>query len=196
MKRKSRVNSFMSEQSTPFQCVVTVGKGRMCGLNCIFLILVSRATTELWVPWQQAVQNSFTAVRCAHAHIHTHARTQYILNWYTWTNTVNYPDSTHTCRASGFQRAFFSSAGVEPRVFCGLFFSVRMTPLGSSRRQLTKFFSCQPTWKTNETWLQIYFCIKPIRSTITIGGVLIFSFFITVKQLFIQFLATVVYFHY
>lgn len=73
-------------------------------------------------------------------------RTHYILNRYTWTNTLNYPD-THTCRASGFQRAFFSSAGVEPRVFCGLFFSVRMTPPGSSRRQLTKFFNCQPTWK-------------------------------------------------
>lgn len=51
-----------------------------------------------------------------------------------------------TCRPSGFQRTFLSRAGVELRVFWGLFFSVRMTPHGSSLRALTRFFSCQPTW--------------------------------------------------
>ncbi|TNN33936.1 hypothetical protein EYF80_055905 [Liparis tanakae] len=53
--------------------------------------------------------------------------------------------SGSTSGPSGFQRTFLSSAGVELRVFWGLFFSVRMTPHGSSLRALTRFFSCQPT---------------------------------------------------
>lgn len=54
-----------------------------------------------------------------------------------------------TCKPSGFQRTFLSRAGVELSVFWGLFFSVRMTPQGSSRRALTRFFSCHPTWGTH-----------------------------------------------
>ena len=50
-----------------------------------------------------------------------------------------------TCRPRGFQRTFLSRAGVELSVFCGLFFSVRMTPHGSSLRAFTRFFSCHPT---------------------------------------------------
>lgn len=54
-----------------------------------------------------------------------------------------------TCKPSGFQRTFLSRAGVELRVFWGLFFSVRMTPHGSSLRAFTRFFSCQPTWEAH-----------------------------------------------
>lgn len=53
-----------------------------------------------------------------------------------------------TCRPSGFQRTFLSRAGVELNVFWGLFFSVRMTPHGSSLKALTRFLSCQPTYGT------------------------------------------------
>lgn len=53
-----------------------------------------------------------------------------------------------TCRPSGFQRTFLSRAGVELSVFWGLFFSVRITPHGSSLRALTRFLSCQPTCGT------------------------------------------------
>lgn len=56
---------------------------------------------------------------------------------------------TFTCRPRGFQRTFLSRAGVELRVFWGLFFSVRMTPHGSSLKALTRFFSCQPTWRAH-----------------------------------------------
>lgn len=70
-------------------------------------------------------------------------------------NTVNHTQVLYifTCRLSGFQRTFLSRAGVELKVFCGLFFSVRMTPHGSSLKALTRFFSCQPTCgeQTHET---------------------------------------------
>lgn len=68
-----------------------------------------------------------------------------------------------TWGTGGFQRMFFSGAGVKPVVPVGLFFRSSTTPLGSSLSLKTRFFSCQPTWLTGSertwrscVWLKIY----------------------------------------
>lgn len=55
-------------------------------------------------------------------------------------------DLNPTCRARGFHLMFFSRAGAEVSVLWGRFFRVNVTPAGSPRRELTKFFNCQPTY--------------------------------------------------
>lgn len=63
-----------------------------------------------------------------------------------------------TWGTGGFQRMFFSGAGVKPVVPVGLFFRSRTTPLGSSLSLKTRFFSCQPTWLTGSerTWCSCF----------------------------------------
>ena len=50
-----------------------------------------------------------------------------------------------TCSASGFQRMFFSMAGVELSVLWGRFFRVRDTTPLSARSEPTRLRNCQPT---------------------------------------------------
>ncbi len=70
------------------------GEDTCASFNCICLILVSRATTELWLPWQQAVRNSFTALRCTHTH--TLAHTTYYMDTLThWTILTHTHTHTH-----------------------------------------------------------------------------------------------------
>lgn len=52
-----------------------------------------------------------------------------------------------TCTKGGFQRRFFSGAGVKWKEPVGRFFSSSRTPAGFSRNLATRFFSCHPTWK-------------------------------------------------
>lgn len=85
-----------------------------------------------------------------------------------------------TCRLSGFQRTFLSRAGVELKVFWGLFFSVRMTPHGSSLKALTRFFSCQPTCgeQTHETKVMLVTFSLYWVAFLIIGMVRVFRMFI------------------
>lgn len=60
-----------------------------------------------------------------------------------------------TCRARGFQRMFFSMAGVELSVLWGRFFRVRDTTPLSARSEPTRLRNCQPTCRRENVIMAI-----------------------------------------
>lgn len=57
------------------------------------------------------------------------------------------PTRNGTCTRGGRQRRFFRGAGVKLKELVGRFFSSNTTPVGFSLNFLTRFLSCQPTFR-------------------------------------------------
>lgn len=70
-----------------------------------------------------------------------------------------------TCRARGFQRMFFSMAGVELSVPWGRFFRVRDTTPLSARSEPTRLRNCQPTCRRENVLLNIIIILWMQSST-------------------------------
>lgn len=79
-----------------------------------------------------------------------------------------------TCRARGFQRMFFSSAGAALSVLWGRFFRVSDTTPLSARSEPTRLRNCQPTCRRKNVIVVVIIIIIWTRSS-TISAFRLYS---------------------
>lgn len=133
LKFKKNINETPHQNQERFPFYLAIRRGQPCHLNLLDLYLNVSTWKHFWY---------FSFSSC---------------NQGIPISTVQLSRQPLTCTKGGFQRRFFSGAGVKWKEPVGRFLSSSLTPAGFSRNFATRFFSCHPTLERIKTSFFFFF---------------------------------------